>query len=277
VSDGIRTAAIDPPVFRLPFRFDVERLRADVDRLVEHRGWAPYFEFHSIALRSVDGRIENHGGVRGRYADTPLFALGPYLREVADQLECEKQRIRLFRLAPGGRISEHIDYTDHTFHFGTVRTVVPVYTNPQVEMRVNGARIDMQAGECWYVDTSFHPHGVTNRGATDRVHFVIDCQVNDWLRARIPARFAAPRWRRPFDYRLARLQFAARQTSIPRALYDEGREAARIVKSPRELARRLAAWVVPPAWACPAAKSPAAGTPIDRDVGPTPSRRSRVR
>jgi hypothetical protein len=40
----------------------------------------------------------------------------------------------------------------------------------------------MNEGECWYLNVNF-PHKVANRGATDRVHLVIDCAVDDWLRA----------------------------------------------------------------------------------------------
>jgi hypothetical protein len=38
----------------------------------------------------------------------------------------------------------------------------------------------MHEGECWYLDLSL-PHWVENRGARDRVHLVIDCEVNEWL------------------------------------------------------------------------------------------------
>ena len=39
----------------------------------------------------------------------------------------------------------------------------------------------MKEGECWYLDLSL-PHWVENHGKTDRIHLVIDCLVNDWLR-----------------------------------------------------------------------------------------------
>jgi hypothetical protein len=39
----------------------------------------------------------------------------------------------------------------------------------------------MAPGECWYLRLS-DPHRVANRGETDRIHLVIDCRANDWLR-----------------------------------------------------------------------------------------------
>jgi hypothetical protein len=42
----------------------------------------------------------------------------------------------------------------------------------------------MAPGECWYLRLS-DPHRVANRGETDRVHLLIDCRVNDWLRMQV--------------------------------------------------------------------------------------------
>ncbi len=39
----------------------------------------------------------------------------------------------------------------------------------------------MEAGAVWYLRLS-DPHRAANRGATDRVHLVIDAVVNDWMR-----------------------------------------------------------------------------------------------
>lgn len=39
----------------------------------------------------------------------------------------------------------------------------------------------MKPGELWYLNVNRY-HSVTNGGSTDRIHLVIDCIVNDWLR-----------------------------------------------------------------------------------------------
>jgi len=51
---------------------------------------------------------------------------------------------------------------------------------------VAGERVILREGECWYVNTSL-PHRVANLGQTDRIHLVIDCEVNGWLRSFFPA------------------------------------------------------------------------------------------
>src|SRR5205085_10556644 len=83
-------------------------------------------------------------------------------------------------LAAGSKIREHRDLNlgDET---GEVRLHIPIVTNPAVEFFLDGVRIVMNEGECWYLNFSL-PHRVDNRGVTDRIHLVIDCQVNDWLR-----------------------------------------------------------------------------------------------
>jgi len=58
---------------------------------------------------------------------------------------------------------------------------VPVLTNDHVDFIVAGERVVMRPGECWYVNVD-QMHSVLNRGATRRVHLIIDVVVNDWLR-----------------------------------------------------------------------------------------------
>jgi hypothetical protein len=41
----------------------------------------------------------------------------------------------------------------------------------------------MEAGSCWYINANL-THRVANRGNADRVHLVVDCGVDDWLRDR---------------------------------------------------------------------------------------------
>ena len=39
----------------------------------------------------------------------------------------------------------------------------------------------MKEGECWYLNLSLK-HRVNNFGDTSRIHLVIDCKVNDWIK-----------------------------------------------------------------------------------------------
>ena len=54
-----------------------------------------------------------------------------------------------------------------------------------MEFFVGGRRLMMAEGEAWCIDFSL-PHRVDNESDKDRVHLVIDCRVNGWLKRLIP-------------------------------------------------------------------------------------------
>jgi mannose-6-phosphate isomerase-like protein (cupin superfamily) len=114
------------------------------------------------------------------FADTPFLELCPYFQEVLSAFQCPLNSVRLMKLTPGSVIKEHADY-DLSVEEGNARIHIPVTTNPQVEFKLNGRRIEMQAGECWYLRLC-DPHSVANRGTEDRVHLVIDLTVDEWFR-----------------------------------------------------------------------------------------------
>jgi quercetin dioxygenase-like cupin family protein len=70
-----------------------------------------------------------------------------------------------------------------------VRLHVPITTNPRVRFRLNGRRIVMEPGDLWYLRLS-DPHRVTNEGATDRVHLVVDAVANEWMERLFDEAFA---------------------------------------------------------------------------------------
>ncbi len=111
---------------------------------------------------------------------TPILLQCPYLQEVVTSFQCPKRSVRLLRLHAAGTIKEHTDprlsYAD-----GVIRLHIPIRTNPAVECYVNHSRVVMHPGECWYMNFTL-PHRVLNPSSEDRVHLVIDCQVNPWLR-----------------------------------------------------------------------------------------------
>ena len=179
-----------PDRLRLPFHFDAVRLQEELAR-IPPEAWVPHFnkreyegEWSGVPLRSVGG-VE--GGIypdptgRERYADTPLLARHPVFREVLSAFRCPVGSARLLKLAAGARIREHTDY-NLGFEDGEVRLHVPIVTHPDVAFFLSGQRVVLRPGECWYLDFN-RPHRVENPTSTDRVHLVMDCVVDDWLRA----------------------------------------------------------------------------------------------
>jgi len=173
-----------PTARRLALTFDAERLAADLQRLDDpwwHRHAGPYHDgaWESVSLWAPRGDPFEQRSFGGAFAATPALALAPAIRETLDAFPCDRNRIRLMRLNPGGRILRHSDPL-HTIDPRLVRLHVPVVTNPDVVFLVNDERVLMQPGETWHVDVRF-PHAVENGGTTTRVHLVMDLVRNPAL------------------------------------------------------------------------------------------------
>jgi len=175
---------------QFPFRFDAERLKADLSRVLPQE-WTKHYNDHDysgdwrgVSLRSANGtagQIFAEPAGNPPFADTPLLDRCPYFREVLSVFACPLKSARLLSLAPRSYIREHsdnaLDYED-----GEVRIHIPIQTNPQVEFYVSGERLLLEEGHSYYVNVNL-PHRVNNRGAADRIHLVIDAQVNEWVHA----------------------------------------------------------------------------------------------
>lgn len=184
---------------RLPFRFDPGLLQADLD-LVLNEAWEMHFnqgyyegDWSGLPLRAHSGATNLLPGAReaaDAFADTPLLERCPAFQAVLACFECPLKSVRLLRLKAGSIIREHND-PDLGYAAGEVRIHVPVRTNPQLEFYVNHERIVLEEGECWYLALE-KPHRVQNLGQTDRIHLVIDCLANEWLRGILQAADADP-------------------------------------------------------------------------------------
>lgn len=224
------------PVFRyirLPFRFDVARLQSDLARL-EAGPWQLHYQhkhyegnWSALPLRSVGGRADHvivapqPGSV---YADTPLLEQTPYFREVLSQFECPLLAVRVLKLEAGALIKEHRD-ADLSFEQGEWRIHVPVVTHPAVECWLDGERLILEAGECWYLNVNL-PHSFRNPGPVHRVHLVIDAVVNDWARQLVaqPGLLASsfePPPPDPATQRMIIAQLRSLNTETSRRLADE--------------------------------------------------------
>lgn len=191
---------------RLPIPTDVAALQHDLE-IASQRRWtghfnAGYFEgdWSGIVLRGRGGDlVPGQTSDPDAFEDTPVLDQCPAFRAVLSALKCPLLSVRLLRLTPGSVIREHSDW-DLSAEHETVRLHVAVRTNPQVEFYVNGERVILREGECWYLDLS-KPHRVQNLGLTDRVHLVIDCVANAWLRSLIASRtdHVAVAREQPFD------------------------------------------------------------------------------
>ena len=199
----------------LPFRFEAPQLKAQLNN-IDAGEWTPHYnerdyggDWRGVALRSHSGKssdlITKPPG-SSEFVDTPLLERCPYFQTVLSMFDCPLKSVRLLSLAPQSFIREH---SDHALDFedGEVRIHVPVQTSSDIEFYLNGARLLLEEGHSYYLNVNL-PHRVNNRSHEERIHLVIDAEVNAWLRE----------------------LFAANQTPIPTcAPHPKGYEAFREV------------------------------------------------
>jgi hypothetical protein len=168
-------------------------LDLDADRLVEDfalveasdwktREFQDRRKFRGVyadaSLVAAAGEVDSGRAVAmADYRPTALFKRCAYFQEVVSKFKGRLRHVRLSSMNPRSRLATHIDkygkYSDDP-----VRFHIPIVTNEGSILTVAGETIHPQVGECWYFDTHVL-HSAANRGATDRVHLIIDCEVSE--------------------------------------------------------------------------------------------------
>lgn len=172
---------------KFPFQFDKTKLQQELALLLD-KNWVPHFnkngydgEWNSIALYAKDGDETNIFALNAndsKITATPLLNKCPYLQEVIAHFKCPLLSVRLLRLGAGAAIKPHRDH-ELGYEDGNFRIHIPIFTNPDVDFILDGVRLEMLPGQCWYTNVNY-VHAVANNGQTDRIHLVIDGERNEW-------------------------------------------------------------------------------------------------
>ena len=188
-----------PDRIRLPLSFDPAPLAADLAKLGGAE-WIRHFvprnyegEWSALPLRAAAGATHPIQMIASdpsatAFVDTPLLGELPNIAAALSRFGCPLSCVRLMRLTPGSAIREHRDH-DLDAALGWARIHVPITTNPGVTFHLNGVAVEMAPGEAWYLRLT-DPHRAANGGASDRIHLVIDAQVDGWLAAQLESRAA---------------------------------------------------------------------------------------
>jgi mannose-6-phosphate isomerase-like protein (cupin superfamily) len=174
---------------QLPFNFDVQKMQDELLQL-GNQLWKLHFqvkhyngEWSAILLRSINGDI-NNGFISPTedavYADTILLNECTYFKDILNHFKCPLLSVRLLKLSAGAQIHEHKD-ADLNFEEGLVRFHIPVITNADVDFYLDKEKMVIQPGECWYMNFNL-PHALHNKSNIDRIHLVIDAEVNEWVK-----------------------------------------------------------------------------------------------
>ncbi len=160
------------PFFRLPIRFDAERLAAEVEALPAG-AWSHHPQEHAgnTAARLITVGGGANDAVSGEMKPTAALAACPYIVQVLSSFSTVWSRSRLMRIAAGASVPQHSDMNYHWFH--RVRVHVPVITRPEVRFYCADENVHMAAGEAWIFD-NWREHRVENPTPVARVHLVAD-------------------------------------------------------------------------------------------------------
>ena len=112
------------------------------------------------------------------------------IREIISRLPCQFERIRFMKLAAGKSLRKHNDNIDPDIeNKKIVRIHVPIRTNNEVVFTMydndedeRGEGLNLKLGHFYYLDVT-KPHSVSNNSNEDRYHLVVDCYVNEELKA----------------------------------------------------------------------------------------------
>lgn len=210
-----------PEAAHLTPAFDVGRLQAELSAVTGHRwdkqciyrssgvGAPTDIDWRVLPLRSPGGaadRTDPGGPGPEDFAPTPWLDRMPYLRDVLNDIPAPLNAVRLMALGPGAISTEHCD-PKYQLQRGLVRLHIPVVTNPDAVLILDGVAHHWQAGEFWFGDFS-RPHRVENHGGRSRIHVVIDALLTRELIDLFP-----PQWRK----RLATGDALCNRLPIPQA------------------------------------------------------------
>lgn len=172
---------------KLPFLFEEKALVRDFESVQEVQ-WTAHFntagyegDWRVIPLYAPDGNPNNIFAMQledTELAPTPLMDHCPYFRQLIQRFHCPLLSVRLLKLGVGAEIKPHRDH-ELGYENGCFRLHIPITTNPGVSFMLDGERLNMLPGECWYTNVNY-VHSVANKGQSDRVHLVIDGARNGW-------------------------------------------------------------------------------------------------
>lgn len=172
---------------KFPLQFDEQRLVEDLSTALKSE-WVPHFNtggyqgnWNAVSLYAKGGNEQHifaHPTDKSEISETSLMKECAYFREVVNYFRFPILSVRLMRLEAGAEIKPHTDY-ELGYEDGQFRLHIPIVTNPGIEFILDGERLIMLPGECWYTNVNF-VHSVANRGTEDRVHLVIDGMRNAW-------------------------------------------------------------------------------------------------
>lgn len=149
----------------------------------------------SILAKDLEGSRRSVHAEGGTYSSLKWFQVDldknwNFCKIILSELSTlDPELLVFYYLEPGAALHPHRDLTGASMN-NRIRFHVPVITNSGVEFIVNNERIKMAPGDLWCLDTSY-VHSVRNDGDQTRVHIIVECNINDVIKKRLPGGYSA--------------------------------------------------------------------------------------
>ena len=180
------------PFYKFAFRFDTERLLAEVGAIPE-TAWR--FHHENFKGNSALHLISTNGTVNDEFEPpmrpTEYLERCPYIMQIMAQFKTLLGRARLMRLEPGYGVPAHFDL-QHYWRTHT-RVHIPVLTHPDIIFHSGDQAVHMASGEAWTFD-NWRVHKVVNETQVRRIHLTFDTYGSTafWQMAKPLGREEAP-------------------------------------------------------------------------------------
>lgn len=181
-------------VYQLPNAYDAHILQSELE-LFADKDWLPHFntrnfsgDWSVLPVRAKGGEILRsfHNPAEEKpFEYTSHLEKMPYTQKIIDGFKCDKTSIRFMKLGVESSIHEHKDYGLSLEEDEDIRIHIPVITHNAAELWLDGDRVHLEEGECWYLNFNLM-HKLYNPGPELRIHLVMDLVINDWVRSQFP-------------------------------------------------------------------------------------------
>ena len=156
--------------------------------------------WNGISLIAYGGDPNNTAVKDQKPTETFLLEKCPSIKKLLYSLPGKKHRVRFLEVKPGKKVFWHFDNGETIDNFDyskNARFHMPIYTNKNVLFKISHEKLEWEEGKIYYGDFSF-PHTIHNKSNENRVHLIIDLQINDELISNFPKKFLDLRKKRLF-------------------------------------------------------------------------------
>lgn len=122
---------------------------------------------------------------------TRLLSECEYIKDLLKRIPGKKDRVRFAEVQPNTNVFWHYDNNetiDDLDYNKNARLHLPIITSQKVKLMLCNQNTQWSEGKLYYGDFSF-PHSIYNGSKLNRIHLIIDVNVNDELLSLFPKNF----------------------------------------------------------------------------------------